>query len=421
MQLTNATTMVVGPSGSGKSTLLATLAEWVWANYKKVTRYYSSDPGGYGDKIQALVNVGIIEVWRIRSRDPDAMLGLPMETVFRATQGYWPKVIDPATGNTEFGIELVAPRLSYYEMYCKNGHLAKKAQTKASLTSSVVTCETCKVEVSAATCKEILAKSDAAEGFERVGAYCFDSITSMSGWCMQDMAARMAKNQLGGEKAAISTLVSGALTLGGTNRSSVGFVQNLAEGWIQNSNAIKGVVVPPVWTSLELQTTDDNNVPVYGPKIAGIAKTSEIPSWVGNCLGTTIVVGEHGPEWRLYLQQYTKPGDSTPHLCKNRAIPGSLPEYLTEGPIPEKQAKDFEFTKFNLGYFFSLLEAELEKEEGKVRGRYSDLPGLPSGRLSNAPNSSAPSLNTVSGPKVPSIPSVAKAPSVGVMAPAVKK
>lgn len=374
MLLTNSATLLVGPSGSGKTSLIGTYAEYVYEKTGKITRYYAADPGGYGDKVQALIGMGIIQVWRIRTRDPDGSDGLPLETIERATQGYWPKVVDPKTGDVERRVELIAPRDEFYEMLCKNGHLAKRAQTKAKLQGEA-TCETCKVKVTTENCLGINLNSAPNKGFENVGAYAFDGLTSFSNWCMQDMGARMSRNELGGEKAAINAIKSGLMTMGGTNRAGVGFVQGRAEGWIQNAIALKDLAAPPLFTALELMTSDDNNVPIYGPKIVGVAKTPDVPSWVGNCLGTCIVETDKGREWRLYLEQYTTKGDSTPHLCKNRAAPGSMPQYLADAPGEEA------FVNFNLGNFFNLLEAALVKEETRYGAKFTKVPGMPSGKL----------------------------------------
>lgn len=375
---TSAATIVMGDTKSGKTSLLATFAEWVYERFGKITRLYSTDPGGYGDFMQALINSGVVEVYRVRTRDPMGQLGLTLETMAQISQGYWPAARDPKTGVAEPGVELVAPRSLQYTVSCPKGHLVKKVKTSSFQPSP---CGKCTPTImvgadNAQVSREIVVN----QGFEQVGALCFDGFTSSSDWVMTEMGARAAKNELGGEKAAINTLQSGNMKFGSGNRAAVGLAQTIAQTWVQNSNSVAGLVAPPIWTALELRVTDDRtNLPVYGPKIAGNAKTPEIPSWFGNCLGVVDKFpGEKGPERRLYLQSYQMPGDPTPHVCGNRAMnTGLLPVFLTDAP------GEAPFTHFNLGHFFQLLhDLSLAAAEKRVAERFGGrVPGIGSGRL----------------------------------------
>ena len=206
----------------------------------------------------------------------------------------------------------------------------------------------------------------------------------------------MKRTALGGK------VSSGDMQFGGSNRAHYGQAQLRAEEWILDSTAIPGLVAPPVWTALEQRANDrDSKLPVYGPKIAGAAKTSDVPSWVGNCLGTRIFINEKGEkEWRLYLSEYRE-DDNVPHLCKTRAAPGTMEEFLTDGP------DDAPFTKFNLGYFFEQLDLALIKAKKDADERFKDAPGLPSGRIgvSATPptNGKAPTVNKAAPAVAPKV------------------
>src|SRR5262245_54486813 len=126
----NSATGVMGVTGSGKSALLATLARYVWMKYRKVTRLYTSDGGGYPANIQELQAVGIMEVFRMRTRDPGD-LGLAFETCYRAAQGWWPRTWNPATGEVPPGVDMVAPVAVRFTVKCPAGHVMKEVPSEA--------------------------------------------------------------------------------------------------------------------------------------------------------------------------------------------------------------------------------------------------------------------------------------------------
>jgi len=321
-----AATLLYGDTGSGKTTLLATYAAWAWRKFHVPTRLVAADPGGYSDDILALVKLGIIEVWRIYTRDPLALLGLPSETIQRACQGWWPVEIDPASGECPTGVPLAQPNPD-----------------------------------------------------ERF-AIAFDGLTSMQDWSMVDMGQRSAVGTLGGEGANLKTISSGDMKMGVGNRASVGFTQNKCRDWVLSSLSVPNLVCPPVFTALELKVLDyETKLPLYGPKIAGQAKTTDVPAWFGATLGTCIGRDEKGNrQWRLYLRDYTWPlTDPTPHKAKIRAsatLPTNellkLPEFLADG------SNDVPLTYFNLGYLFDRLEEVRRGTLDRAAVAFPDAPGL---------------------------------------------
>lgn len=377
---------LVGDTGSGKTSLINTYAKWLWKRFHKVLRLYTADPGGYGDDVRASIDVGIIQVWRMLTRDPDGNRGLPMETCARATQGYWPIKIDPKTGESAAAVDLVAPITLSFLMICPKGHPVRRAMAQTLLIPTA--CPTCKVMTNLQNCKEVQQSKVPTPGFEKVGGLAFDGMTSMSDWCLvSDMGKRAAENLLGGEKANILPQISGGMKFGQGNRAAVGFIQNRALEWAKNAISVQGMMAPPIFTFLEAKVTDERtDLPVYGPKIAGLARTTEVPSWIGNCLGTVIWEGDNGPEHRLYLKGYRVPGDNTLHLCKVRAWPRTMPDYLVDDP--EKPP----FNGFNLGIFMDTMEAEsMKAAQASLREEFGeDVPGLPSGQVGGAAPPLAP-------------------------------
>ncbi len=402
----NSVTLLVGDTGTGKTSLLATYADWVWQKHKKITLLYTSDGGGFGTSIEALIKKGIIWVWKMRTR------GHAFETCARASQGYWPAQIDPESGETSPGCTLLPATQTEYTLFCSEGH---KVMTKTNRNAFAigVLCKECKKKVTLKT-GTIKEKSQRTAGFENVGGVCLDGLTSMSNWIMQDMAKRAGNLELKGEESALGgRIADGEMFFGGNNRSHYGFAQVRAEEWLNNTTTIPGLVAPPIYTAREEKGTDSTSrLAVYGPKIAGSAKTAEVPSWVGNCLGTCIMTDDKGnPEWRLYLTQYRET-DGIPHLCKTRAMPGMMPDFLSD-------VYGEYFTVFNLGHFFDLLDSALEQTIKNSDQKYTDAPGLPQSLLSLQPKKEVvPIKNPTVRPVANPVPKVAKPlPKPGMVRP----
>ena len=392
----NSATLVFGDTGTGKSSLIATYADYVWKRYKKYTLLYTTDGGGYPANVEALIRRGVIWVFKMRTR------GQAFETIARASQGWWPeKIKSTQTGEVDPGCKLLPPVVTLYTLSCPNGHLVKQASDRRGF-SSMIQCQECKTNT---TMKNGIVKSESVRtpGLENIGGACFDGLSSMQAWIMTDLGQRTAHGELKGEETALGgKIVSGDMTFGGSNRSHYGQAQLRAEDWILDSTAIPDLSVAPLWTALEQRANDrDTKLPVYGPKISGSARTSDVPSWVGNCLCTRIAINEHGKkEWRMYLSEFRE-DDNVPHLCKTRAMPGVMPEYLTDSG---------DFSQFNMGHLFDLLDAALEKTMKDAEDEYADAPGLPSGKiggdtkltLKSAGNGAAPAKkkSLIAGAKV---------------------
>jgi energy-coupling factor transporter ATP-binding protein EcfA2 len=369
----NSATLLMGATGSGKSSLLATLMEYVYETYGLLSVLYSTDGGGFPDRIQALIRMGICWPWRMRTRDlPDASLSF--ETIARATQGWLPTKINLQTGETPPGVKLVPPITEQYSMSCPNGHLVKMVPFQSMLTPAM--CPTCKTHTTKENMR-VTKASHRTKGFEKIGAVMYDGLTSMTSWALQDMGQRAGRLELKGEEGAIGGKVSsGDMKWGGVTRSHIGFAQARDEEWVLNSLSIPYLVVPPTFTVLTLETTDEGGLSVRGPKLAGRAKTDEAGAWVGNCLESAVVKTEKEErQYRLYLSEFIDEA-GVRHLVKNRAAPGCLPPYLEDPPLALGNEAETAFTSFNLGLFFQLLDAGLQQTLATVEAKYPNAPGL---------------------------------------------
>lgn len=378
----NSPCLIVGDTGTGKTSLIATYADWVYRKFGKSTLYYLADGGGYGSQIEALVEKGIIWVWKMRTR------GESFETCSRASQGYWPESWDPKTGDSDPSCKLLAPISAQFTLncMCAKGKITKPI--KGALISQRVPCPECKVPINAAspgtTITEEIMRTP---GFESIGGVAFDGVSSMQSWILEDLAIRTASGQLEGEKTGLGgKIISGETSFGGNNRAHYGFAQSRGERWLLDSAAIPFLVAPPIWTALEEKSTDkETKITAYGPKLAGSAKTTECPQWVGNCLGTQIIQDEKGRNvYRLNLQEWRDPLDNVPHLCKNRALPGILPPYLEDGY--DADGNIIHFKNFNVGTFFDLLDSALDKAMKEADKKYPNAPGIPTGKLGVKPD-----------------------------------
>lgn len=372
---TNSSMLIMGPTGSGKSSLLGTGMEYVWETFQMLTHFVTVDGGGFPTKIQGLIQKGICIPWRARTRDlPDGSLSF--ETCLRAAQGWWPKRLNHLTGECPPGVALVPPITERYEMYCPNRHLVKVVPFQSLLTPAM--CPTCKTHTTKEN-MQVLKTAGQTKGFEQVGAVMFDGMTSMLSWMLSDMGQRAGRLELKGEEGAIGgKIISGDLKLGGNTRSHVGFAQTRAEELVLNSLSIPGLVIPPIFTALTMESTDEGGLSIRGPKLAGRARTDEGPSWFGNCVETGVVKTDKDErQYRLYLSEYTD-SEGVRHLCKHRGAPGTMPPLLEDPPIAGAEAETA-FTGFNLGIFIQLLDKALEQTLKDMDQKYPDAPGVAEG------------------------------------------
>lgn len=372
----NSATGIMGVTGSGKSSLGATLAKYLWRKYKKVLLYYSSDGGGFPAEVQACIGAGIIRVFRMYTRDPGD-LSLSFETCQRAAQMWWPKRINPATGEVEPGVELVPPIAIRYEMRCSQGHLVKSVPSQALIQPTV--CPECRKPVTT-TDMRVTRTTVQNKGFEDVGGVFYDGLSSMLAWELREMGHRSGRLELKGEESSIGgKVISGDLKFGGTTRSHVGFVQARGEELVHLTLGIPNLVVPPVFTMLTHEDVDERSLSIIGPKIAGRAKTDEAPQWFGNLMEAAKIpaLTGSGEQRVLYLSEFTD-SRGVRHLCKHRGSPGTMPSMLADPPDGDTNP-DVAFSQFNLGVFFELLDAALEKRIADVHAEFPDAPGLPAG------------------------------------------
>lgn len=367
----NTSTCLIGATGSGKTRLIATAAEYVWETYGGITALYHSDLGGYPARVDALVRAGIIWLFRMRTRG----MNLSFETAQLSSMGYWPRAFtNTLTGEVAAGVGMVGPTTKQYRQVCNSCGKARTMTIKAALNAGKCTCgKTWSTRDSVITDQII-----ATPGVDKIKLRAYDGLTSLSEWYLQDLSHR---KELGGEMGAIGGVVdSGGQAFRGNNRAQVGFAQTRVHELVSNSLSIPGQVIMPIWTAITAETGDESGrLTVVGPKLAGSAKTETAPAWFGNTFEAQVVEGDQvGTKIRrLYLSEFID-AEGRRHLCKHRADPAHMPEYVEDEPYTAEAPPQSICTNFSLGHVFALLSRATDRSDEEVRALYPGAPGIDS-------------------------------------------
>ncbi len=375
-------TCIIGTPGSGKTSLADGYSVYLWETRRKVLLLYSWDGGAIPTQVQKRVQQGLIRFWRARTRSAD---GLGLETAYLASKGYWPRTIDPESGETSPAVELVAPVTTKYTLSCPNGHLINTVQHHVQIIPQY--CAECKQMV-AVIQYQIAESVQRTKGFEAVGGVFFDSLTSMCHTVMEHMDNARGAGLIGGEKPAFGGVVqSGSVKMGGNNRADVGFGQSRAQQFVLNSLGIPYLVEGPIFTALTMEATDEGGLPIVGQKLPGRAATDEASAWFGNVAEMGRTRDDSGKDHvTLFLRPFTD-AQNRRHLLKTAASPWGLPDALVDPPIDEKKPGVIA----NLGDVFRALDADLKAALAK--NDVADPPGMAS-----APSDYGESLKTAQPP-----------------------
>lgn len=361
--------LVLGVSGSGKTSLLETLAVYLWETKQKVLLLYSWDGGAIPTGVQKRIHQGLIRFWRCRTR---SAAGLAIETLALATKGYWPRKINPQTGETDPAVELVSPITTKYTMFCPQGHVIKVVPAASLIKPS--TCSVCNKTYAVAemTTKEAVART---RGFEQVGGVAYDGLTSMTNVIMDDMDRMRGQGHIGGEKSSFGgVIISGDSKFGGNNRADVGFAQTRAQQFVANSLSIPFLDEAPVFTGLSTEGSDKGGLTVIGVDLPGQAALTQAPQWFGNIVEADSLVDDDGKKhFVLHTAPFTDK-EGRRHLLKTSSSPWGVPQMLVD---PAEDARR-PFEQFNLGVLLGLLDEDLRKAGAE---ELSGAPGMPDGLM----------------------------------------
>lgn len=365
---------IYGISGVGKTSLAVTAAEAAWEEHRAITRWYASDLGGWGNKLLSLIRLGIVQLWYLRNHND------PFATMEDASRGYWPETIsDPETGLAAPDVRLIAPERVSWQVICQNGHVAVTCPQVEQVALVNMQCPTCAVVVNATTAARVDKVRVRSKGFKNVGHYVYDSMTQLNEFGLQSLKDASANGSIGDVLGSANALESGGYKFGTSSRAQFGFVQDRTPVWIGNIRSIPGQVIPPTMTfGVEMSKGDDESGgnPVYGPKIAGNARTSSVPGWLGNCLHATREQNAEGEmRHRLWFVNHIDPRDprAIPYMAKHRGVPFGMPRegYLEDDGIAENAWK-----VCSLRVFYRLLAEQAAKLLEADAARYQDAPAF---------------------------------------------
>jgi len=378
----NAVMGIYGISGTGKSNLADTAAEYCYETYGKLTMCYVADLGGFGTKRLTLIRHGIMRVY-----DPRNHVN-PFETMELISLGAFPlTLVDPERGYAEPDVPLILPRRFVYEMICPSGHsvgrFESQAMMNAKAAAGVLTCPTCNLVTNLANAQRVDRLVVRHRMFRDVGLRIYDSGTALNEWAMADLQEQSARGTLpsgsggGSLLGAADALVSGQFKFGSSSVSQYGFVQNRTYGWLSNIKKIPDQVLPAIMTFHVEQSKGDESTGgdmLYGPKIAGNARTGAMGGWLGNLVHTTIepfAVDDPRLVYRLWMRNHIDPRDprKIPYIAKQRGLP-TMPDYLEDKPGEPA------WTGFSLKVFFKLMREQLAAAEKDAAERYPQAPGM---------------------------------------------
>lgn len=384
----NAVTGVYGISGSGKTSLVVTAIEFAWEEFEAISLVYATDLGGFGNKLLSLIRLGIAHVWDPRNHVNS------FETMELISLGAWPEKIDDVqTGKADPRVRLILPRRILTTMICPQGHDVAvydltSPQDSAAFETAALPCPTCKVVTGKTNCTT-RAQIVRHRMFRKVGHRAYDSLTEMNDWGLMRLADMSARGLLPTGKEGGSLLGSadalreGSVTYGGGSFTQVGFMQNRSYQWIANIRGIPDQVMPATCTfAVEQGKADDDSggVPVLGPQIAGNARTSKVPRWVGNCLHASREPDTSGNmRHRLWLTSHLDARDARkiPYLAKHRGIPTDMPDFLEDPWDDDKAKRDAQaWSICSLKTFYRKLIVQLETLQARDAARYPNAPAL---------------------------------------------
>ena len=357
---------VIGVPGAGKTSLADAFSVYLWETFRKVLLLYSWDGGAIPTDVQKRMRQGLIRFWRARTRSGD---GLGIETCYLASKGYWPRSINPETGETSPAVELVAPVTARYTLKCKHGHVVNTVSHHVQIVPQY--CAECKAMVATHE-YQITESVQRTKGFEAVGGVFFDGLTSMTKVVMDHMDIARGAGLIGGEKPAFGGVVqSGSVKMGGNNRADVGFGQSRGEQFVNNSLSIPYLVEGPVFTALAMEATDEGGLSIVGLKLPGRAATDDASSWFGNVFEMGKTTDDVG---KTHVTMYLRPfvdAQNRRHLLKTSASVWGLPDALVDPPIDDKKPGAIA----NLGAVFRALDKDL-KDRLEQASDIQDAPGM---------------------------------------------
>lgn len=174
--------------------------------------------------------------------------------------------------------------------------------------------------------------------FDEIGGHVYEGLTAYSDCGLEELRRLGASNGITGAEKPPQQFTSGKLRIAGANQTYYGIVQGRIKKAVDDSQRVP---VHLLWTARELKATDgDTRQIVFGPQMAGSAKTPDIPAWFGNCIHLDMrLEGPAGaparrPVRRAYFKNHFVEDidKNVPFLAKLR-IPPEVSDQMEESVI----------------------------------------------------------------------------------------
>jgi hypothetical protein len=241
------TILLYSESGGTKTSQCVYLAKFIKEKYNKQTRLISADPGGWDPVTQEKLIYhgknnpeGLVKAFDMTNRTNF------MGDWRKLARGYWPKLV---RGNPKLGED------------------ENQGYRKFFLTTP--------------------------EEWEGIGAYFIEGLTSFGSGTLSHIAKQdNSKESIGKVMYTAPGYDEDGEHFGATDQGHVGIAQNEALNLVNQFSILPVHII--IWTSLVEACTQkaarrsgveiDDMHPLYGPKVAGVAKSAEAPSWFSDCL-----------------------------------------------------------------------------------------------------------------------------------------
>jgi hypothetical protein len=270
--------ILYGVSGSTKTSQIVHFAKWVYETTGKRTRLITGDGGGF----KPIEDSGLVDVGVVDVFDYSAC-DFPLATLRRLSKGHWPYRVKGADGKVEVKI-IPTP-------------IAKWAE---------------------------------------VGAYAVEGASSISDMLLSHVASQEEKVMFENVR-----YEEDGEVFGSNNEGHYGLVQKEIFNMVMAMKALPVDYV--VWTAL-VGKGDDKKTreTLYGPQIAGNAKTPVAPQWFGTCLhlhqfmneikeeGTGITTYQNHPV--AFFVNHPDEQTGIRYLAKPRCAPSEYPELVKMFP-----------------------------------------------------------------------------------------
>lgn len=275
------TMVIYGPTGSRKTSQIGEFAKYIYEKTGKSTRLISTDGGGWAP-IQDLINVGIIDAWRMVD-EPQLL-----NAIIAASRGAWPT-------NLRNGIRQPGPTF-------------------------------------------VPGRDKLAASMSNIGAYAVEGWASIASAVMRFLIDKGQKINEDVVSKFTEESDFGSFSFGAPSRGHYGFVQSFILDVIRNFSSLP--VERILYTSLEGKGEDRLTKTLqYGPAVAGSAITAAIPQYVGDCLHFEDFMEDKGvdptnqkqqlkeTQVRVWFTSHPDPQTSVMWPAKARLVPSKVPEF----------------------------------------------------------------------------------------------